>query len=275
MIGIMAYILWEASSVYQNLTTTSERVLSNSQQQALLTQSYATRLDATQLELLSVSQELDATRLLYQESQGLLGDVRVELALTKAVMADTESLLESAKAELASTKADLAIVEGNLLSATRDAGGIPTGQDSLAGEVQAIDQISAKARAEFEDTIRLLEEKNARLTEDMAKLQGQLTYLSADDVTTTQEGKDFIRNYKKEVKKVKAKLKHFKREARSIRQDAIAERDRIRMQLGNKGYFVKSGAPVTVDIEKFNNAGLDSNSPSINRKVEIDVTIVE
>ncbi len=446
MIAMTAYVLWEASHVYQNMNTTNRRMLDASQQQALLTQSFSSRLDVSEMQLASVTEELDATRTLYRESQGLLGEVRVELELTKAVLADTESLLEQTKTdlvgvqgELSTTQSDLAArtkelegVKEELLGAQTNLAGVSAGRDELAAKIKALEESNTGAKADFENTIQLLELKNLQLNEEMAKLQqkitditaanvaaattsgtvesrnialtqeietlksqlaavsesqtvgadqkiiqlneqidslkaqlvtannqnanlkevridnqklnddiirlkkmllavseskvagaeakmaelnteidglkGELAALSADNVLTKEQGQNLIKTYRQEMAKVKDKLKHFRAEAKKVREDALIERDRIQMSLGNQGYFMKNGKAVQVDYAKYENVGLNevrqnqeieavainvpevgatSATPAVeptpasvdkpidNRQFEIDVTFVE
>ena len=114
MIAMTVFISYEATMIYKDITLTNERLLDVTQQQALLTQSYMSRLEATQMELASVSEELAATRTLYRESQGLLGEVRVDLELTKAVLADTETYLETTKSELLRSQSESATLRSDM-----------------------------------------------------------------------------------------------------------------------------------------------------------------
>lgn len=298
MIAMTGYISWEASLIYQDITKTNERLLHVTQQQALLTQSYRSRLEATQMQLASVSEELAATRTLYGESQGLLGEVRVDLELTKAVLADTEAYLEQTKSDLRrsqtesatlrSDMADLEIQLANAESAAASAAAlaqenaitakqamaraktppavpqkipvIPLNdaeKDKLTARIAQIEKDRVGEKSQFENAIALLEEKNQQMTRQLQDLQGQLVTLSADNITTTEEGRQLLQTYQMEVAKIKDKLKHFRDEARQIREDALVERDRIRTEVGNNGYLVRDGKSVTVDVEKYTTAGLD------------------
>lgn len=264
MIALTAYLVWESNSIYQNLQTTNQRMLNNSQQQAIITQSYATRLDTTQMQLTSVTEELEATKILYQESQGMLGEVKVDLELTKAVLSDTERLLEQTKAdlrksqtELATVKSDMADMETKFSHAQTNAAVNTVSQEELSARIASIESERAKSKAEFEDTIALLEEKNRQLTEQMEKFQGQLTFVAAANIKSPQEGESILARYKQEINNVKDKLKHFRQEAKQIREDAMKERDRIQLSLGNQGYFMREGKTVQVDLEKYKNAGLE------------------
>lgn len=448
MIGMTAYMVYEATGVYENLNTTNRRMLDSSQQQALLTQSYSSRLDVSEMQLASVTEELSATRTLYSESQGLLGEVRVELELTKAVLADTESLLEQTKANLEGTQSELAnsqstlaertkelaSVKEDLLGAQTNLVGVRAGKEDLAQKIKALEETNAGSKTEFENTISLLEIKNQQLNEEMLALQSKIADLAAgnlaatsssadveaanlemtnqikslqdqlaavkdtqntgadqkiiqltkelegvkaqlasassqnsnlkevrddnakltqditrlkqmlvavtdtkvagaeakmaelsdqidtlkdqlasrsvESVKTRDQGRDLLKVYRKEMSAVKDKLKHFRAEAKKVREDALIERDRIQMSLGNQGYFMKNGATVQVDYEKYNNTGLDAirksqeapikaaaitvpavgstsvsktaepvveaaAKPVNNRQIEIDVTFVE
>ncbi|MGE0267757.1 MAG: PilZ domain-containing protein [Candidatus Omnitrophota bacterium] len=301
MISMTVYIAWEANNIYRDLNITNQRMLDNSQQQALITQSYATRLDTTQMQLTSVSEELEATKILYQESQGILGEVRVDLELTKAVLADTEQLLEQTKVdlrktqtELVTSKSDIADMQSKLAATQSKVVVDQSSTEEMAARINSIEKSRAAAKTEFENTIALLEEKNKQLTEQMAQFQGQLILMSADKIQSTQEGQNLLERYQKEINLVKAKLSHFRQEAKQIREDALKERDRVQLALGNQGYFMREGKSVQVDLEKYNNAGLypaqsmesvagmsvpepamEVQTKPTPRKVEIDVTFVE
>lgn len=304
MTALTAYLAWESNGIYRDLQLTNQQMLENSQQQALIAHSYATRLDTTQMQLTSVSEELEATKILYQESQGILGEVRVDLELTKAVLADTEQLLEQTKADLRKTQTELVASKSDIadmqskLSATQSKVVVDqVSTDEMAARISSIEKAGAAAKSEFENTIALLEEKNRQLTEQMAQFQGQLILMSADKIQSTQEGQSLLERYKQEINLVKDKLNHFRREAKQIREDALKERDRVQLALGNQGYFMREGKSVKVDLEKYNNAGLNQaqskesiaaaagisvpepamevQTKSNPRQVEIDVTFVE
>lgn len=265
MLTMTAYISWEANSIYQDLRVTNDRMLDNSQQQAFITQSYATRLDSTQMQLTSVTEELEATKILYQESQGILGEVRVDLELTKAVLSDTEQLLEQTKAdlrrsqtELATAKSDMADMQSKVSDIQSNASVSQATKEEMFARIASIENERAKAKTEFENTIALLEEKNKQLTAQMEQFQGQLSFVAAANIQSSQEGESLLARYKLEINNVKEKLNHFRQEAKEIREDALKERDRIQLALGNQGYFMREGKTVQVDLEKYKNAGLES-----------------
>lgn len=300
MIAMTVFISWEASLIYRDISATNERLLRLTQQQALLTQSYVSRLEATQLELASVSEELTATRTLFSESQGILGEVRVDLELTKAVLADTEAYLERTKADLrrsqtesATLRSDMADIEvrlSNAESAAQAAAAlaqekvtyaeqviaqakqsastpkqipvIPVNdadKDKMTARIAQIEKERAGEKSEFENTIALLEEKNRQMTQQLQRLQGEIFAFGADKITTTEEGQKLLQRYQTEVALIKDKLNHFRHEAEQIRVDAMVERDRIRMEIGNNGYLVRDGKAVNVDIEKYRTAGLEES----------------
>ena len=335
MIAMTIFISYESVMIYRDITETNERLLDVTQQQALLTRSYMSRLEATQMELASVSEELAATRTLYSESQGLLGEVRVDLELTKAVLADTEAYLENTKADLRrsqtesatlrSDMADLEIRLSNAQSAAKAAASLAQEQatsaqqamakmekaasasakaipviplndeekqnltaklaqmeqlndkerakltaqitrieelnaqekQDLMGRIAQIEQARAGEKTQMQDAIALLEEKNRQLTQELQGLQTKWTTMTTSNIRTEAEARQLLAAYQAEVAKVKGKLQHFRQQAQQIRQDALVERDRIRSEVGNNGYFVRNGKPVQVDVDKYRTAGLD------------------
>lgn len=301
MVAMTVFISYEAIMIYQDITKTNERLLDVTQQQALLTQSYMSRLEATQMELASVTEELSATRTLYAESQGLLGEVRVDLELTKAVLADTEAYLESTKADLRrsqtesatlrSDMADLEIRLSNAESAAQAAAAlaqekaasaeqamaklnkapapapaakaipvIPLNdqeKEKLTARITQIEQARAGEKSEMQAAIALLEEKNRQLTQELQELQTKWTTMASENIRTEAEARSLLAAYQAEVAQVKDRLQHFRQQAQQIREDALVERDRIRMEVGNNGYFVRNGKPVQVDVDKYRTAGLD------------------
>ncbi len=300
MLAMTVFISYEASMIYRDITATNERLLQVTQQQAILTQSYVSRLEATQMELASVSEELAATRTLYAESQDMLGEVRVDLELTKAVLADTEAYLETTKADLrrsqtesATLRSDMADLEVRLANAEATAKAAAalaqekteSAQRALAMAQEASQSAAAKAipviplndqekkdltqriaeieqerageKTEMQGAIALLEEKNKQLTAELQALQTKWISMTSENIRTKEEAQQLLATYQAEVAKVKDKLQHFRLEARQIREDALVERDRIRIEVGNNGYFVRNGKTVNVDLEKYRTAGLD------------------
>ena len=72
--------------------------------------------------------------------------------------------------------------------------------------------------------------------------------------------------YHDKMNLVKSKIKDFRIEAKKVRTQALREMDRVRVLLGNNGYFVKNGEAVKVDIESYNSAVMNAGS-----QVEIKV----
>jgi len=250
IIGLTAYVVWQSGMIYQDISRSNEQLLSNFTQQAALTQSYSHRYHATALQLLSVGGELEATRQLYVESEGMLKTVTEELASTKAILVQTESMLVSARAGTADLQA--------------------------AAQVAALVDVDPAQRNEIENTVALLQEKNVQLVREMATLQSQFTFLSGD-IKNTDEGRMLVVLYRTKIKDVKGRIKHFREEARGVRVAAGQERDRIKLLLGNNGYFMKDGTTVKVDEEKYRAVGqiVAPQAAPAAREVNIDVTFFD
>ena len=277
MVGLIGYIVRESGMIYKNLGKSNAILVDNSEQQAALTQSYASRYYTTQLRLDSTIQELEATKLLYSESETMLKDVRTELTNTKGTLSETRALLQKARDDLAATQQELSQMQN--------------GNSELNGRVQKISANmttlqteNESRRVELEKNISQLQVRNDTLTKEMADMETQLNYLSGN-IKNITDGEALIRTYKARMKAVREKIKDFKREAELVRQKALKERDRIRMALGNNGFLIKDGKPVVVDQEKYNNAmqkALDdveaqqqADKAAKPAKVNVDVSFVE
>ncbi|MBP9854743.1 MAG: PilZ domain-containing protein [Candidatus Omnitrophica bacterium] len=264
MAGAAAYLAWQANLVYQNLNKSNERLLGNSQQQAMLTQSYAMRLDATLMQLTSITDELDSTKT-------QLGSMRNELEMTKVVLTNTEKLWDQSKVDLRRSQTEMATIKSDMADMKAK-----MGTNQVKGDIQ--------------NAVFLLEEKNKQLIEQMAKIRGEIQLIPVDQIQSSQEAKDLLAKYKKEMSKIKDRLSYFQQQARNVREDAVEEMDRVQLSLGNQGYMMREGKMVQVDLQKYKNAGLKpsgesaATTPKIaatepnktnDRQVEIDVKFVE
>ena len=245
MIALTVTIVWLSIYVYRDMALSNQKILQATDHQAMLTQKYVQMYHDTELRLAGVTTEMEATKRLYQDSELMLQNVRQELNSTKAILAQTETMLTNAKGELES--------------------------------LQNVNQTElAKTKAELNNTIALLEQKNIQLTEEMTQLRGELQYYEGD-VRSIDEGKALIVILRNRMKLVKSKIKYFKREARSARDMAQTERDKILSLLGNNGYFMKDGNVVKVDLERYEAESLKGSKKDLpkDQKIEVDVTIIE
>lgn len=251
--GLTAYVLWLSHSIYSQVKQSSDRLESVASTQSTVTRNYMQKYQASEValvnlkeEMTNVTQELSTTKRMYSESQQMLSSVTKELEQTKLALVQTEEMLTNAKTEIKNIK-----------------------------ELNARD--IAKQKKEFETAIALMQDKNIQLEGELNRLQSELDYY-AGNIKNIDEGRALMELYKTRMKLVKSKIKHYNREAQGMRKSAMAERDRIRMILGNNGYFMKDGQTIKVDEAKYN----DPSSESINnvdaqsaRNIKVGVKFVE
>jgi len=169
--GLTAYSLWISMEVYQGMNTSTQRMVHVASDQASLTRNYgqlqketAKKLGDVTEELTLVQQELHKTQQLYKEGQGMLQGVSKDLETAKIALAQTEQMLTQAKA----------------------------GNKTMKGDMQALKEFYGKEmremKAEMNNTIVLLQEKNVKLITEMGTLQEQLDYYGGDvkDITDSR-----------------------------------------------------------------------------------------
>ncbi len=262
IIALAGIVIWLSGSLYQDMYVTNHKMMNVSNQQATLTREYVTLYKDTQVKLQSALNELTQTRQLYQQSQSVLTDVTRELEATKAALAQTKNLLQKAK-ESSIEASRLNLVKLDQTKAKLN--------NEIAGFHNTI--------AELQNTVSLLEEKNIQLSGEMNSINSKLQYYEGN-VKNITEGRTLIKTYRSKLKEVKAKVKHFRREASLARKSALKERDRARAIFGNNGFFVQNGVPVKVDQQKYD-AGVFKKTEKIEKtsvmpqNVRIDVQIVD
>ena len=241
VILLTAFSVWVVYSIYKNNLQSQAVLFRSSDQQAFVSRSYARQYREAQAQLTAVTAELEATKALYQESQKILDQVNLELTETKSVLAQTQGLLSQAHQELEQHK------------------------------ITSDEQLKALQR-----TIAMLEDQNRQLNQDIVTLEEQVRYFSGN-VKNIKEGKDLLALYKANAKVVKARIQSFEREAKIVKWRADEERDRIRLILGNNGYFVKDGQAVVVDEAKYKSATLSNPAQPAtpNQNIKVDVQFVE
>jgi len=243
--------IWMSKDVYTGMSASTGILLKVSGKQAALTRHYKDHFEQSQQQLTSVTKELNATRALYMESKTQLGVVNQELSDAKQVIAQTEAMLAEAR------------------------NGTAEVQNVAA---QNADQF-ARSKTELETQIASLQEKNNSLQSEMKTLQEQLSFYEGN-AKNIDEGYVLLNIYRERMKTVKEKIKGFNREVLELRQKAQNERDRIKLALGNNGFFMRDGAAVKVDQAKYDAAG---TAPAVVRqsedglypKVEINVSNFE
>jgi len=262
ILGLTGYVLWLGSLIYKVKETSHQKLVTVSEKQTLLTRRYAglyqeaeqKRL-ALQSELNEARDELEVTRKLYQDNKAMLGQVSQDLNEAKAILVKTEALLVQA------AEGTLNIQEA----------------ENLLKDLNAV-QI-AETKSNIEKAITALQGKNDQVGQELKTLRDKLKYYDGD-IKDFKEGKELLALYRKNMKSVKSRMKHFRKQAQEVRRTAQKEMERIRTSLGNHGYFVQNGMIVKIDQEKYDAARIDSygtdpRTPPTPDKIKIDVTFVE
>ena len=120
IVGLAYYIVTLSKSVSEDVSKANENLLEMSEYQSTLLETYVGLYQTSQLQLVSVTNELEATKALYAQSETMLKNTSNELELTRSLLKETEVMLsqlrEDTKSfvsmtgkalELESTSADL------------------------------------------------------------------------------------------------------------------------------------------------------------------------
>lgn len=195
---------------------------------------------------------------LARETSFKLQDVTQQLDSTIRLYAESQVMLRAAARELDVTRTVLSETETML---------------SLASQ----ENLQLKQEIESGRTFR---SRDARLADEVKVFQNQLTDYGGD-FRSVQEGSVLIDSYRQKIRDARLRIRRIRREAWSARVEALQERDRVRLMLGNNGYFFRDGQIVTVDMEQYHSASVvDSpsaaaSSPPDPRKARIDVTVFQ
>ena len=235
IIGLTVYTISVGVETYNNMSMANIKMFAVSSKQVTLTQNYARLYHESELRLLEANQELNASSI-------MLKDISRELQMTKAILVKTESMLVDAKNEMAIKM-----------------------QSEISNLTALKETELAAVRAELEAQIKALENKSTGLRTEIASLDSKLKYYEGN-INNIGEGKVLLQLYHDKMNLVKSKIKDFRIEAKKVRTQALREMDRVRVLLGNNGYFVKNGEAVKVDIESYNSAVMNAGS-----QVEIKV----
>lgn len=249
IIALIAYVMWLSTSIYSDLSRSSDSMLLTGNQQAALTQNYASMYARSQQEVLQASSKLNL--------------VNNELNLVNGELASTSQLLETVNAELDSTKVVLAQTETMLAQAQSD---LKSMQALNLKKINAV-------KAELNATIVALQEESLLLSTEMQHLTHKIDYYEGN-VLNMDEGSSLIEFYREKMAAVKSRIKGFKLEATAARTAAQKEQERVKMILGNNGYLMRDGKQVVVDMEKYNAAILDE-AGAAKGKVSVNVDFVE
>ncbi|OGX39502.1 MAG: hypothetical protein A3G91_05040 [Omnitrophica WOR_2 bacterium RIFCSPLOWO2_12_FULL_50_9] len=192
----------------------------------------------------------------YQETSLRLAGVSRQLGATTRLYQESRAMLTAAAKELSVIKTVLSETETML---------------SLAY------QENLQLKQEME-SVPALRTKDVHLTNEIKVFQNQLTDY-AGDVHSIQEGNALVDFYHQKIRDVRSRIRQIKRETWTARIAAFQERDRIRLMLGNNGYFFRDGQIVRVDREQYQAASgyipSAAASPPASRKAKVDVTIFQ
>lgn len=259
-VAMICFIVWTAGEIYQKMTATQGQMAHTVDSQIGLTQKYSSLYEQSQHELNIVSQELASAKILYSESEEILLSVNAELNATKVLLAETETMLSE------SNNANVILKEK-----------IASLSESKQQEIAQAKVASQKIQDELNSTIILLQQKNDQLGSEMSSIQEKLAYYEGH-ISNMEEGRALIGLYRQRLKSVKKKMKHYQREAKNARMEALKDRDRMRMIFGNNGYLIKEGSSVKVNLKKFNAPELlkkEIAPVSAPKKVSINVEIID
>lgn len=264
LVGLLGWSYYLGSGIYADINRANSHLAGSTEVQSYLLQSYEMRLLNSQLEVTTLSEELDISRMelaattselttskqSFLESQQLVASLDSDLKATKALLSQTESMLAQANARNASMQSEIKELRG--LNAEE----------------------LAQQKVQFQSSIALLEEKKLELQKEIVALNKDLSF-NTGNISNIEEGQKWFALYEQRLREVKDRIRHFRREARDMRIAAQEEMDRVKMTLGNNGYFIKGGEPVVVDEKKYNNvtpSGPEaSSSDGQAPKVAIDV----
>lgn len=189
----------------------------------------------------------------YQDTTRQLISVTAELAETQNLYQQSQLALQNISNELESTKALLAKTEAMLAQAKE-------------GNMQLQQQISA---------FGLWQGAESSSSNGVQTIQAQLIP-KAEQIRTPREGRTLLALYRDGIRVVQSRMKAFQQEAHEARIAILKEKDKIKSLLGNNGYFVRDGASVKVDRERYEAATLGfvpaEGTVQAPRNVKIDVT---
>ncbi len=88
-----------------------------------------------------------------------------------------------------------------------------------------------------------------------------------------------IAQYQDKIRALRLQLNQLRHQAYLVKIAHLRERDRARMALGNKGYFVREGQRVKVDTERYkistSSTLLTSGSSQADSKIRVNVTVMQ
>jgi hypothetical protein len=179
---------------------------------------------------------------LYTDTTRRLTDVTLELNQTTALYEQSQQALQNSRQELAVLKSVLSQTENMLAQA----------QGQNTQDVQGPDVV-------------------AGWDDDPA----------VENIRDIQGGKTLISLYKDRIQTVRAQIDRIRRDEQAGRITALQERDRIRLMLGNQGYFVRNGRDIQVNMAQYRAAnpnaagGYSGKTPQSDSRVKVNVTVFQ
>ncbi len=250
---LVGYIVLLSYTVYKNMDKANREMAAVMTRQSGIIRRYASLYKLSQQkladsisELSSIKLELAKAKHSYEEERNLLFNMAKELETTKSILKETEQML-------AKVKEEKKILAANTTSSS---GSIDKKQKLL------------------QNTITELKSKNEALGKELSELKKKLDYYEGK-INNISEAKTLVAFYRDKIRQVKIKIKQFTKDTLAVKIAAAKERDRIRMMLGNNGYFFKDGKLVVVDEKRYMSASLPKREHVKRRDVAVDVMFVE
>lgn len=142
-------------------------------------------------------------------------------------------------------------------------------------QLQAAQQELVMTKSVLSATERLLAHAQAKNTPQAAAQ----TVSAPERIHNIPDARALIASYRNRIQAVAAQIRRIKYENHLARISALEERDRVRLIHGNKGYLVKGGQAVHVDVRQYQAARFDAllpgKVPDPDSKVRVNVTVFQ
>jgi len=255
--GLTGYILWINMDISNNFYSSNRNMSHVAGKQSSLIQNYLG---------------------LYQSTELALQTSEFHLAKSEANLAKSEANLERVARELGIKNTELFRVQKLYADGQQMLTGVRKELSSTMKILADTEKMLAEMKEGFKSDVARLNSANKKIASEMSALQDKIKYYQGDILNLT-EGNALLVLYRSKMKLVKSKIRIFKKEAEIVKKAALAEKDRIKMLLGNNGYFMKAGKNINTDMATFYSAVLDSakveNVTTPDEEVNINVTFVE
>lgn len=145
-IALIGYAVWLGGIIFQDVSSSNERLLAAATQQTDLTREYQRLYADTTRRLADVTLELNQTAALYQEAQNQLQSTQHELAMVKSVLLETEGLLGQAQARTIPQAAQVALTPDMIHNVQDGRTLIASYRDRIQEVTALIDQLKYENR---------------------------------------------------------------------------------------------------------------------------------